>query len=211
MRIAIIGTGHIGGALGAKWLAAGHEVVYGARRASAEGPEAAPVQPVAEALADAEVVVLALPGGAVADLVAEHGPSLAGTIVIDAANRMGGPDFNSRKEITAAAPTAQYVRAFNSLGWENFADPMAGAALIFAADPGARAVAQTSSQQSGSGPNTSVTPTPRGSSTACCRCGWRWSGSTAETAGSRCASSPDARGGPDWPGAPGQRATRVPI
>ena len=91
-----------------------------------------------DALADAEVVVLALPGGAVADLVAEHGPALAGTIVIDAANRMGAPEFNSRKEITAAAPTAQYVRAFNSLGWENFDDPLPGAGLIFAAGPGAR-------------------------------------------------------------------------
>jgi len=142
MRIAIIGTGHIGGALGGKWLAAGHEVVYGGRRASDQGPGGAPVREIGDALADAEVVALALPGGAVADLVAEHGPALAGTIVIDAANRMGGPEFNSRKEITAAAPTAQYVRAFNSLGWENFADPLPGTALLFAAEPGARAVAQ---------------------------------------------------------------------
>ena len=142
MRIAVIGTGHIGGALGAKWLAAGHDVVYGGRRASGEGPGGAPVLAVGDALADAEVVALALPGGAVADLVAEHGPALAGTVVIDAANRMGAPEFNSRKEIAAAAPTAQYVRAFNSLGWENFADPPPSAALIFAAEPGARAVAQ---------------------------------------------------------------------
>jgi predicted dinucleotide-binding enzyme len=142
MRIAVIGTGHVGGALGAKWLAAGHEVVYGARRGPGEGPGGAPVLGIGDALADAEVVVLALPGGAVADVVAEHGSALAGTIVIDAANRMGGPEFNSRKEIRAAAPTAQYVRAFNSLGWENFADPLPGAALIFAAETGARAVAQ---------------------------------------------------------------------
>ena len=142
MRIAVIGTGHIGGALGAKWLAAGHDVVYGARRPSGEGPGGAPVRAIADALADAEVVALAVPGGAVADLIAEHGPVLAGTVVIDAANRMGAPEFNCRKELTAAAPTAQYVRAFNSLGWENFVDPLPGSALIFAADPGARAVAQ---------------------------------------------------------------------
>jgi len=59
MRIGVIGTGHIGGTLGAKWLAAGHEVVYGARRASGEGPGGAPVRPVSEALADAEVGALA--------------------------------------------------------------------------------------------------------------------------------------------------------
>lgn len=62
--------------------------------------------------------------------------------MIDAANRMGAPEFNSRKTIASAAPTALYVRAFNSLGWENFADPLPGAELFFAAGPGARVVAQ---------------------------------------------------------------------
>ena len=32
MRIAVIGKGNIGGTLGSKWRAAGHDVVYGARR-----------------------------------------------------------------------------------------------------------------------------------------------------------------------------------
>ena len=31
MKIAVIGTGHIGGTLCQRWRAAGHEVVYGAR------------------------------------------------------------------------------------------------------------------------------------------------------------------------------------
>ncbi len=34
------------------------------------------------------------------------------------------------------------MRAFSTLGWENLADPTAGAALFFAADPGARALAE---------------------------------------------------------------------
>jgi predicted dinucleotide-binding enzyme len=34
------------------------------------------------------------------------------------------------------------VRAFNSLGWENFAAPVPGANLFFAADPEARALAE---------------------------------------------------------------------
>jgi predicted dinucleotide-binding enzyme len=34
------------------------------------------------------------------------------------------------------------VRAFNTLGWENFADPPPEAVLFFAADPGARPVAE---------------------------------------------------------------------
>ena len=38
MRIAVIGKGNIGGSLGSKWRAAGHEVVYGARDGAGEGP-----------------------------------------------------------------------------------------------------------------------------------------------------------------------------
>jgi len=47
-----------------------------------------------------------------------------------------------RSEIAAAAPSARYVRAFNSLGWENFADPLPGTNLFFASDPEARAPAE---------------------------------------------------------------------
>jgi predicted dinucleotide-binding enzyme len=93
MRIAVIGKGNIGGSLGGKWRAAGHDVVYGARDGSGEGP-----------------------GGA--------------------------PEFDSRAIIADAAPQARYVRAFNSLGWENFADPMPGTNMFFAADPDARATAE---------------------------------------------------------------------
>jgi len=97
---------------------------------------------VGEALSTAEVVVLAIPGGAVAEVVAANGAALAGKVVIDAVNRIGQPQVNSRAAISAAAPDARYVRAFNTLGWENFADPPAGAALFFAADPSARQVAE---------------------------------------------------------------------
>jgi 8-hydroxy-5-deazaflavin:NADPH oxidoreductase len=142
MRIAVIGKGHIGGTLGSRWRAAGHDVVYGARDGSGEGPGGAPVRSISDALKDAEVVLLAVPGQAVPGVVGEQGPALAGKVVIDAVNRMGAPEYDSRALITGAAPSARYVRAFNSLGWENFADPVPGANLFFAADPEARAVAE---------------------------------------------------------------------
>jgi 8-hydroxy-5-deazaflavin:NADPH oxidoreductase len=142
MRIAVIGKGNIGGTLGSRWSAAGHEVIYGARGGSGEGPGGAPVRAIGEAVRDAAVVLLAVPGQAVPDVVQEQGPALAGKIVIDAVNRIGAPEFDSRALIEAAAPSARYVRAFNSLGWENFADPVPGAAMFFAADPEARAVAE---------------------------------------------------------------------
>jgi predicted dinucleotide-binding enzyme len=142
MRIAVIGTGNIGGTLGGRWRAAGHDVVYGSRGGSGDGPGGAPLATVGRALAGADVVVLAVPGPAVAEVAAAHGAALAGKVVIDAANRIGEPEFNSRAAIEAAAPDVRYVRAFNTLGWENFAEPPSGATLFFAADARARPVAE---------------------------------------------------------------------
>jgi 8-hydroxy-5-deazaflavin:NADPH oxidoreductase len=142
MRIAVIGKGNIGGTLGSKWIAAGHDVVYGTRDGSGQGPGGAPVRSIGDAVTDADVVVLAVPGQVVPDVVNEQGAALAGKIVVDAVNRMGAPELDSRALIEAAAPSARYVRAFNSLGWENFADPLPGSALFFAADPEARATAE---------------------------------------------------------------------
>jgi len=142
MKIAVIGTGRIGGTLGQRWQAAGHDVTYASRKGSGTGPGGAPVTPVDDALTGAEVVLLAVPGPAMAEVVAAHGTALGGKVVIDAANRIGQPDVNSQAEIAAAAPDARYVRAFNTLGWENFADPLPGTALFFAADPGARPAAE---------------------------------------------------------------------
>ena len=142
MRIAVIGKGNIGGTLGSKWISAGHDVVYGTRDGSGQGPGGAPVRSIGDAVKNAGVVVLAVPGQVVPDVVTEQGPALAGKIVIDAVNRMGAAEFDSRALIEAAAPSARYVRAFNSLGWENFAAPVPGSAMFFAADPEARAVAE---------------------------------------------------------------------
>jgi 8-hydroxy-5-deazaflavin:NADPH oxidoreductase len=142
MRIAVIGTGNIGGTLGGKWRAAGHDVVYGSRSAGSSGPGGAPVATIADALAGAGVVLLAIPGPAVAELARTHAADLAGKVVIDAANRMGEAAVNSHADITAAAPAAHYARAFSTLGWENFADPLPGTQLFFAADAGARAATE---------------------------------------------------------------------
>jgi predicted dinucleotide-binding enzyme len=99
-------------------------------------------QEVGEAIRSADVVVLAVPGQTVAALVEEHGSALGGKVVVDAANRIGQPEVNSRRAVAEAAPTSRYVRAFNTLGWENFAEPLEGADLFFAADSDARSLAE---------------------------------------------------------------------
>ena len=87
MKIAVVGKGNIGGTLGTRWQAAGHDVVYGTRDGSGEGPGGAPARTMSDALADADVVVLAVPGQAVADVVSAHGAALAGKVV----DRCGEP------------------------------------------------------------------------------------------------------------------------
>jgi len=138
MKIAVIGTGNIGGSIGSRWLKAGYEVVFGSRSAARPGPGGAPVLPVGAALEGADVVLLAVPGPAVPDVIGTHREALAGKVVIDAVNRIGQPEFNCRSLL----PDARYVRAFNTLGWENFAEPLPGTSLFFAADPDARPVAE---------------------------------------------------------------------
>ena len=124
MRIGIIGTGNIGGTLGAAFGRAGHQVTLGSRHPSGEAVPGARISDVAGALADAEVVLLALPAGALDDFLASQAGALAGRLVIDATNRIGAPVANAAAQLAEAAPTARYARAFNTLGWENFADPV---------------------------------------------------------------------------------------
>ncbi|HEY3926447.1 MAG TPA: NAD(P)-binding domain-containing protein [Acidothermaceae bacterium] len=143
MQIAVIGTGKIGGTLGEKWRRAGHEVRYGSRNPRTDGPGGAVVVAVGEAIDGADVVVFAVPAAAVEEVAAENATALAGKVVVDATNRMGAAVVNNRAEIEAAAPSAKYVRAFNTLGWENFAEPLPDADLFFAADPEARGTAET--------------------------------------------------------------------
>jgi len=123
VRIAVIGTGNIGSTLGAAFARAGHQVRFGSRhpQPSADDPQ---VSDLATALADAEVVLLAVPAAALDGFLAEHAGALAGRLVIDATNRIGAPVANAAARLSQAAPTARYVRAFNTLGWENFAQPV---------------------------------------------------------------------------------------
>ena len=129
MRIAVIGTGNIGGTLGRAWAGAGHLVTFGSRHpagADVVGETDARVASIRDALEAADVVLLAIPAGMVNAMLAEHAGGLDGRLVIDATNNVGSAVVNASAEITAAAPTARYVRAFNSLGWENLANPQFG-------------------------------------------------------------------------------------
>jgi predicted dinucleotide-binding enzyme len=146
LPLAVIGTGFIGGTLGRALARNGHPVVFGSRHPESDAVASDPgatVTTVVEAIGSADVLVLAVPGAAVADLVAQHGDQLAGKLVIDATNQMGHPVANAR----AALPdSVRYARAFNTLGGENMADPVFGetvADMFFSAPEADRAAVAT--------------------------------------------------------------------
>ena len=110
MKIAVIGKGNIGGSLGSKWLAAGHDVVYGARDGSGEGPGGAPVRTIGDALKDADVVVLAVPGQVVCQPLAALGPGEQLALRVKAkAHSPGSHHF--RVEVTSTDGDALYRTA----------------------------------------------------------------------------------------------------
>jgi predicted dinucleotide-binding enzyme len=124
MDVAVIGTGFIGGTLGRALARAGEHVVFGSRHPETDDMKAqadVTVTSVPEALGAADVVILAVPGQAVGELVAQHATALSGKLVVDATNQMGRPVANCRAELPA---DVRYARAFNTLGGENFAEPV---------------------------------------------------------------------------------------
>jgi predicted dinucleotide-binding enzyme len=130
--IAVLGAGNIGGTIGRKWANAGYEVVFGVNDVNGKNAEAlrselgdrAKIGTIAEALSsNPAVVLMAIPGGAMEDTIAQYASQLDGKIIIDSANRMGASTMNSFEALQQHTPHAQIYRAFNTYGFENFANP----------------------------------------------------------------------------------------
>jgi len=136
MNLAIIGSGHIGAGLARAWVKAGHQVTFGARDpgdaelATTCAATSATAATVAAAARDADVVALAVPFAALADVLAATG-DLAGKIVIDCTNAVGrgmtltyGHTTSAAEELQKQVPLAHVFKSFNAQGAENLAHPV---------------------------------------------------------------------------------------
>jgi len=130
VKIAVLGTGNVGKALGSRWAAMGHEVYFGARDPQSE--EARQVcQSVGansrlgtcrEAIAACDLLLLAIPWDQ-ARQVLQQASELDGKIVMDCINPLTsdlaglelGFETSAAEQIAAWFPQTRVVKAFNTL------------------------------------------------------------------------------------------------
>jgi predicted dinucleotide-binding enzyme len=131
VKIGVIGSGNVGSALGRVWANAGHPVMFSSRNLDHDKQLAAGVGANAragtpnEAAAFGQVLLVAVPYGALPDLGKTLGGSIKGKVVIDASNpfpQRDGEIANRAREQGAGRvsaellPGARIVRAFNAVG-----------------------------------------------------------------------------------------------
>ena len=135
MKVAIIGAGNVGKALTTTFKGAGHDVTIAAAHpehaheaATKLGAQAAATN--REAVADADLVVLAVPAAALETIADEIGEDLAGKTVVDVSNRPtpdpAGPGTSIAEELQDRLPNTRVVKAFNTLFASRQADPVVG-------------------------------------------------------------------------------------
>jgi NADPH-dependent F420 reductase len=138
MRIAVIGAGNVGGGLAAAAKGAGHEVVLSAGSPSsasevAQRTGATAAASNAEGVRGADLVVLAVPAGAVPGIVDELGQALDGVVVVDATNPLNDTfsdlttsGVSAAEQLQQRVPEARVVKALNTVFASRYADPTEG-------------------------------------------------------------------------------------
>ena len=133
MKIGIIGTGNIGGALATAWAKAGHQIFLGARDAeNFKGKhllenENTTAHSIAETIASADVILVATPSHIVQELAGAFADA-AGKVLIDATNsvRFKPEPYATAYHAFAALTPCEVVKCFNTTGFENLLDPSYG-------------------------------------------------------------------------------------
>ena len=131
MNIAIIGTGHVGGALATKWAKAGHTIFLGVQNLeNFKGKhllnnQNTQVHTIQNAVKSAEVILIATPAMACVEVAKSLGDT-TGKIIVDAMNIVmeKGPEGfkNTSDALLANTNTKEVVKCFNTTGFNNMAD-----------------------------------------------------------------------------------------
>ncbi|GMQ32899.1 NADPH-dependent F420 reductase [Algoriphagus taiwanensis] len=135
MKIAIIGTGNVGGSLASKWAVAGHIIHLGVQDLSSfkgkdllQNPKTS-VHLVKEAVALSELILLATPATAAVEVAKSLGDT-TGKVIIDSMNIVmgrGPAGFKTTAEaILANTQTRDVVKCFNTTGFNNMKNPRYG-------------------------------------------------------------------------------------
>lgn len=136
-RIGVIGSGRIGGTIGALWVKSGHEVIFSSRHPESLAELVGKLGPLAsaasvdKAIASSDVVFLAVPYAALPEIGRAHAAALRGKVVLDAGNAVAARDGTITEEaerdgIGATSqkylPGTRLVRAFNTMSFTIFAN-----------------------------------------------------------------------------------------
>jgi hypothetical protein len=130
MTIGILGAGNVGGALAKRWSMKDHEVLLGVRNPEVKrewsGVPNISVHPVDVAISKAEVILMALPVGAIVETLKSITDESRGKVLIDATNSVfAKPDPYQNGYTAAKAIThADVIKGFNTTGFENMEDPI---------------------------------------------------------------------------------------
>ncbi len=135
MKIAIIGTGNVGGALATKWAGKGHEINLGVRDVNSfkgsdllKNPNTK-VFTIAEAVKNSDVILLSTPAPSTVEVVMSLGDT-SGKIIIDAMNVVMNRGPQGYKHTTDAildnTQTRDVVKCFNTTGYNNMLNPTYG-------------------------------------------------------------------------------------
>lgn len=133
MRIAVIGTGNVGGVLANRLAEKGHDVVVAASSAdsaqeAARGVDCRAADSPAAAAKEAEAVILAVPAGALDEVAGEIRGHVAGKPVVDVSNGPNAVEAGESlaEDLQQRLPEAHVVKAFNSAFASKMADPFDG-------------------------------------------------------------------------------------
>jgi predicted dinucleotide-binding enzyme len=134
MKIAIIGSGRIGGLVGKLWAQAGHQVRFSSRHPDhldalvADSGANASRSSIEEALAFGDVIMVSIPYGSLPAFGDQYGSQLSRKIVIETGNPYPERDGDVARQVLDSGfgtghwsarwlPGARLVRAFNSV-WD---------------------------------------------------------------------------------------------